>query len=139
MRAQLLSGLHDDDGLLTRERFAPMKRLLGAGDEAFLRAQGDPWQARRTNRDHRRAYQAYLKELSREVRHQGALRKLAMSGSANWDVRTDLQKTFAYESALLRLRWLGWKRFLGIHVDAAAIEDCLATLIPEFRSISQAT
>ncbi|HEY6391113.1 MAG TPA: hypothetical protein VIX89_07545 [Bryobacteraceae bacterium] len=116
-----------------------MKRLLSAGDAAFLRAQGNPRQARRINRDHRKAYQAYLKELGYQARRQRVLRKLAMSGTRNWDVRADLQKTLQCESVLLYLRWLGWKRFLGISVDGAAIEECLAILVPEFRSISQAT
>jgi hypothetical protein len=128
-----------DDGLFTREHFAPMKRLLSTKDEEYLRAQGCPQQARRTRLDHRQAYNGYLKELGYQVRRRRALRKLAMSGAGNWDVRADMQKTFICESALVYLRWLGWKRFLGIRIDAAAIEDCLAVLVPEFRPISQAT
>jgi hypothetical protein len=129
----------DDDGLFTREHFAPMKRLLGTADEEFLRAHGCFQQVRRTRLDHRQAYNGYLKELGDQVRRQRTLRKLAMSGSGNWDIRADMQKTFVCESALLYLRWLSWKRFLGIRVDAAAIEDCLALLLPAFRPISQAT
>ncbi len=128
-----------DDGLSTREHFAPMKRLLSTSDEEYLRAQCAFQQARRTRRDHRQAYNGYLKELRQQVRRRRALRKLAMSGAGNWDVRADIQKTLICESTLLYLRWLGWKRFLGIHVDAAAIEDCLSVLVPEFRSISLTT
>src|SRR5260370_15432604 len=128
-----------DEWLFTREHFAPMKRLLSAKDEEYLRAHGWFQQARRTRLDHRQAYNGYLKELSYQVRRQRALRKLAMSGAGNWDVLADLQKTFVCESALLYLRWLSWKRFLGIRVDAAPIDDCLAALVPAFRPISQAT
>jgi hypothetical protein len=134
-----LAELQDDDELFTREFFAPIKRLLGTEDEEYLRAHGCFQQARRIRQDHRQAYNGYLKELGYQVRCQRALRKLAMRGSGNWDIRADMQKTLLCESALLYLRWLSWKRFLGIRVDAAAIEDCLALLLPAFRPISQAT
>jgi len=136
--AQSLAELHDD-GLLTREHFAPMKRLLAKRGEAYLRAQGYPREARQIRRDHRQAYWLYVEELTAQVRRQRLLRKLAMNGAGNWDVRADMQKTVICQSALFNLRWLGWKRFFGIRVDVSAIEDCLAVLIPEFRPISEAT
>src|SRR5260370_7720523 len=101
-----------DDGLFTREHFAPMKRLLSTKDEEYLRAHGCFQQARRTRLDHRQAYNGYLKELSYQVRRQRALRKLAMRGAGNWDVRADLQRTFVSHPALLHPRRLICTPFL---------------------------
>ena len=136
---QSLAELEGDE-VFTRKRFAPMKRLLSTRDEDYIRSCGYGRNATRAmRREHREAYKGYLRVLTYQVRRQRALRKLAMSGAGNWDVRADIRKTVMCESALLYLRWLGWKRFFGISVDAAAVEDCLAVLVPEFRPISPAT
>jgi len=136
---QSLAELEGDE-IFTRKQFAPMKRLLSTRDEDYIRSHGHGRNAaREMRRDHREAYSGYLKVLTDQVRRQRALRKLAMSGAGNWDVRSDMRKIFMCESALLYLRWLGWKRFFRISVDAGAVEDCLAVLVPEFGPISSAT
>jgi hypothetical protein len=127
----------EDDELFTRERLAPMKRLLGTRDEEYFRSQGCFEQARRTRLEHRQIYNEYLKELSRQVRGQRALRRLSMRGAGSWDARAEIRETLVCESALLYLRWLSWKHFLRMRVDTAAMEDRIADLVPEFQPISR--
>jgi len=139
MGVQSLADLLDEESL-TRARFAPMKRLLSNQDEDYLHARIDAGEILLFRKARREAYFGYLKELRYQVRRQRILRKLAMNGSGDYSaMRADLQKLLMCKSALVYLRWLGWKRFLGIRVDGAVIEDCLALLVPEFRPISEAT
>src|SRR6266403_1556651 len=100
LRVRYLAELEDDD-LSARQFFAPMKHLLGTKDEEYLRARGcSDDVAKQLTRDHHEAYNGYLKELRYQVRRQRGLRKLAMSGAGNWDVRADIRKTLMCEAAL---------------------------------------
>lgn len=117
------------------ERYAPMRRLL-VSEGTMLPSKGSTKGVvsgcfRKLEHEHVRCYFMYLAVLRREVR--GALRDrvLAMESTQNWNVQPYLSRWLYSERILLQLRWMGWRKRLGLAVNVLVVGDLLDFLLAD--------
>lgn len=116
------------DGSL-RARYAPMQRLLVSENPFLIRNGLDHAVLRKLSRAHHRCYFEFLAELKREVRAQRRQCSAVMESIESWDVRRFVSQLVFSEAALLCLRWMGWRKSLGLAVDVGFIGELLDQLL----------
>jgi len=131
-----LSFSPDPEEVSTRERYAPLARLLRNDDCRYLERAGLPEAARDLRREHHKIYRGYIKELRQEMRQIRSDREKGMRTLGNWEFRVLLRHRLLSESALFQLRWLGWKHYIGIGIDPVEADICLDVI---FSPLLQST
>src|SRR5260370_22313546 len=90
-----------DEEVSTRERYAPLARLLRNDDYQYLEQEGLSEAARDLRREHHRIYRGYVKELRQEMRQIRSIQEQGMRALGNWEFRVLLRYRLLSESALV--------------------------------------